>query len=141
MTAPLIFGIEVWIAVCAAMFIPLHDLRAEMPAALEYLLVLFLPQVVSAIAGAFAFLAAQTRPRAAASRGAAFAAVTCLIAVLAATLLQFLTGIDEWTGRTGAGWIVGLAVALVAVDVLVATLGGYLAGQAAARLGHRRGRT
>ena len=139
MTAPLIFGVEVWIAVFAAMFVPLHDLRAGMPAAVEYLLVLFLPQVVSSIAGAFAFVAAQRRPRRDASRGAAFAAVTCLITVLGTTLLQFLTGVDQWTGRTGAGWIIGLAIALVAVDVLVAAIGGYLIGLAVARLGRRRG--
>lgn len=133
----LVFGAEMWIAFFIATFFPLYELKTGMSAALGYLLVFFLPQVVSATAGAFAFVAAQATPRRPSGRGTAFAAVTCLLAAVGATLFQLLAGIDEWTGKAGAGWVIGLACGLVAIDVLVAALCGHLVGAVAVRLGRR----
>jgi hypothetical protein len=131
---PFIFGLEIWFMAFSAIILPCYLLTGDMPTVLDLLVLLFLPQVFSATAGAFAFVAGQSRARRPGFDGAMFAALTCTLATVGTAVFEFTQGGDQWRGQASAGWLLLIGAALVVVAGVAATSCGYLAGGIAARL-------
>ena len=105
---------------------------------LPYFGLLFLPQVLSSLAGAFVYSAVLRLVSGGGRRGAVFAAATACVAALVGVLCLFLLLKDRPSGIEFLGWFALVSGIVLVVDVPIACAGGQWVGRLAVRRARRR---
>jgi hypothetical protein len=127
----LLAGMAVWAVIFAGAFTcSVYFVQGE---AVAYLCLLFLPQVVSSVAGAAVYVAALRGRTSSRCSGRRFAGATCVVSAFAGTLIVFLLDHEMPEGWEFVGFLAVVFVIASVVDGLFAMLGGVLVDSLAGR--------